>query len=119
MKKFVLYLQKLNSSEGQPKYPLLISLFKVLLSVSHGNSASENGFSINKAMLNVHGYSLGESTSEALPFIKDAIYCILLYLTFSSQGLCLKLSDIQGNSIWLTWKLCKALKGRRKQRKRS
>ena len=73
MEKFVLYLQKLNSSDGQPKYPSLVSLFKLVLSISHGNSAPENGFSINKAMLDIHGYSLGESTIEALQFVKDAI----------------------------------------------
>ena len=73
MEKFVLYLQKLNSSDGQPKYPFLVSLFKLVLSISHGNSAPENGFSINKAMLDIHGYSLGESTIEALRFVKDAI----------------------------------------------
>ena len=69
MEKFVLYLQKLNSSDGQPKYPFLVSLFKLVLSISHGNSAPENGFSINT----LHGYSLGESTIEALRFVKDAI----------------------------------------------
>ena len=42
--KFVLYLQKLNSSDGQPKYPIIVSLFKLVLSISHGNSAPENGF---------------------------------------------------------------------------
>ena len=73
MEKFVLYLQKLNSSDGQPKYPFLVSLFKLVLSISHGNSAPENGFSINKAMLDIHGYSLGKSTIEALRFVKDAI----------------------------------------------
>ena len=69
MEKFALYLQKLNSSDGQPKYPSLVSLFKLVLSISHGNSAPENGFSINKAMLDIHGYSLGESTVEALQFV--------------------------------------------------
>ena len=69
----MLYLQKLNSSDDQPKHPFLVSLFKLVLSISHGNSAPENGFSINKAMLDIHGYSLGESTIEALRFVKDAI----------------------------------------------
>ena len=67
------YLQELHSTEGQPKYPFLVSLFKLVLSISHGNSAPENGFSINKAMLDIHGYSLGKSTIEALRFVKDAI----------------------------------------------
>ena len=71
--KFALYLQKLNSSDGQPKYPFLVSLFKLVLSISHGISAPENGFSINKAMLDIHGYSLGESLIEALRFVKDSI----------------------------------------------
>ena len=48
MEKFVLYLQKLNSSDGQPKYPFLVLLFKSVLSISYGNSAPENGFSIIK-----------------------------------------------------------------------
>ena len=69
MEKFVLYLQKLNSSDGQPKYPFLVSLFKLVLSISHGSSAPENGFSINT----LQGYSLGESTIEALRFVKNAI----------------------------------------------
>ena len=73
MEKFVLYLQKLNSSDGQPKYPFLVSLFKLVLSISHGIIAPENGFSINKALLDIHGYSLGESTIEPLRFVKDAI----------------------------------------------
>ena len=71
--KFVLYLQQLNSSDGQPKYPFLVSSFKSVLSICHGNSAPGNDFSINKAMLDIHGYSLGESTVEALQFVKDAI----------------------------------------------
>ena len=69
----MLYLQKLNSSDGQPKHPFLLSLFKLVLLVSHGNSAIENGFSINKTMLDIHGYSLGESTIKALRFDKDAV----------------------------------------------
>ena len=73
MEKFVLYLQNLYSSDDQPKHPFLVSLFKLVLSISQGNSAPENGFSINKAMLDIHGYSLGESTIEALRFVKDAI----------------------------------------------
>ena len=73
MEKFVLYLQKLNSSDGQPKYPFLVSSFKLVLSISYDNSAPENGFSFNKAMLDIHGYSLGESTNAAIWIVKDAI----------------------------------------------
>ena len=56
MEKFVLYLQKLDSSDGQPIYPFLASLFKLVYSISYGNSAPENGFSINKGMLDIYGY---------------------------------------------------------------
>ena len=73
MVKFVLHLEKLMGSDGKPKYAFLVSLFQVILSISHGNSAPENGFSINKAILDVDGNSLGESTIEALRFVKDAL----------------------------------------------
>ena len=72
MEKFVLYLQKPNSSDGQPIYPFLGSLFKLVDSISYGNTAPENDFSINKVMLDIYGYSLRESTIEALRFVKDA-----------------------------------------------
>ena len=65
MVKFILHLEKLVGSDGKPKYAFLVSLFQVILLISHGNSAPENGFSITKAMLDVHGNSLGESTIEA------------------------------------------------------
>ena len=73
MVKCVLHLEKLLGSDGKPKCAFLVSLFQVILSISHGNSAPENGFSISKALLDVHGNSLGESTIEALRFVKDAI----------------------------------------------
>ena len=73
MVKFVLHLEKLVGSDGKPKYAFLVSLFQVILLISHGNSAPENSFSITKAMLDAHGNSLGESTIEALRFVKDAI----------------------------------------------
>ena len=60
MVKFVFHLEKLIGSDGKSKYPFLVSLFQVILSFSHGNSASENGFSINKALLDVRGNSLGQ-----------------------------------------------------------
>ena len=44
---------------------------KSVLSLSHGNVAPESGFSINKAILYVHGSSLKEKTIEALRLVKD------------------------------------------------
>ena len=48
-----------------------IALVKCVLSLSHGNSVPESGFSINISMLEVHGHSLGEDTLEALRVVKD------------------------------------------------
>ena len=73
MVKFVLHLEKLKESDCKPKYPFLVSLFKVILSISNGNSAPENDFYINKAMLDVHEHSLLDSTIETLRFVKDAL----------------------------------------------
>ena len=46
---------------------------KCVLSISHGNSALESGFSINKHILDIHGHSSKEDTIEALRVVKDAI----------------------------------------------
>ena len=46
---------------------------KCVLSISHGNSAPESGFCINKHILDIHGHSLKEDTIEALRVVKDAI----------------------------------------------
>ena len=62
----------LNESNG-PKYPLLLSLFKAVGALSHGNSAPENGFSINKFMISIHGNSIEAGTIESLRMVKDTI----------------------------------------------
>ena len=56
---------QLKGEQGRKKYPQLFVLVKCGLRLSHGNSASESGFSINKSILEVHGHSLGEDTLEA------------------------------------------------------
>ena len=48
-------------------------LLKLILSLSHGNSAHENGFSINKLLLEIHGSSPKEETIEAIGIFKDSI----------------------------------------------
>ena len=53
--------------------PIRSLIIQIKLTISYGNSAPENGFSINKAMLDINGYSLDESTIKALWFAKDAI----------------------------------------------
>ena len=60
--------------DGTFKYAQLFLLVKLLLSISHGNSVPERGFSTNKYLLQVHGFSTSEKTIEALRFVKDEIY---------------------------------------------
>ena len=73
IEKLVLHLGKLFDSSDTVKFPTLTALMKCVLSMSHGNSAPEGGFSINKQILDVHGNSLKADTIEALRVVKDAI----------------------------------------------
>ena len=66
-------LKDIVDDSGLPKFPLIVSLFQAVASISHGNSAPESGFSINKYMLQLHGNSLAPDTIEALRFVKDTI----------------------------------------------
>ena len=47
------------------KHPQLVALIKWILSLSHGNSTPEKGFSRNKLILEVHGYSMREDTDSS------------------------------------------------------
>ena len=58
---------------GAKKYHQLAKLAQCVLSVSHGNSTPERGFSVNKQLLDVHGYSTYEDTIIALCMVKDEI----------------------------------------------
>ena len=49
--------EKIVTESDLGKYPMLLSLFKTVVSFSHGNSAPENGFSINKFIIGIHGNS--------------------------------------------------------------
>ena len=51
----------------------MVALIKCVLSLSHGNSTPERGFSINKLILEIHGYSKYEDTLTGLWFVKDEI----------------------------------------------
>ena len=64
----------LTDDAGNLKYLQLFCLVKCVLSLSHGNSIPERGFSINKQMLNVHGYSTSEHTIVSLRFVKDELH---------------------------------------------
>ena len=66
-------VSKICGDDGTAKYPQLASLMKVVLCLSHGNAVPERGFSINKIMLDAHGYTLDNDTIAALRLVKDAI----------------------------------------------
>ena len=48
-------------------------LVKSVLALSHGNSGTESGFSINKQVLEVHGNSLDDDTLVAIRRVKHAL----------------------------------------------
>ena len=60
-----------TDEQGVLKYPTISSVAKSVLVLSHGNSDSERGFSINKAMLNIYGDRIQGDTLQALRLIKD------------------------------------------------
>ena len=51
----------------------MVALVKAVLTLSHGNAGSEQGFSINKAILNAHGTRLGDDNTIALRRVKHRI----------------------------------------------
>ena len=63
----------LTDDNGNLKYAQLFCLAKCVLSLSHGNAIPERGFSINKQILNIHGYSTYSVTLEALR-LKDELH---------------------------------------------
>ena len=67
-------IDSLTDDTGAKKYPQLVAMIKCVLSLSHGNSTPERGFSLNKKILDIHGYSLYEETLTALRFVKDELH---------------------------------------------
>ena len=66
-------ISELLDENGKAKYPDLWQLVKCIMLVSHGNADPERGFSINKHMLKIHGFSLAEDTLVAVRFVKDYV----------------------------------------------
>ena len=52
---------QLKDEQGRKKYPKLFALVKCVLSLSHGNSAPESGFSINNLCLKFMAIPLGKT----------------------------------------------------------
>ena len=72
----------MKDEKGQLKYPQLLALVKCVLSISHGNSIPEQGFSINKYLLSIHGTSTSNETIVALRLEKDHLILIGGYMKF-------------------------------------
>ena len=57
----------------EERFPQLAALVKSILTLSHGNAGPEQGFSINKALIDSHGTSLSEDMIIALRRVKHRI----------------------------------------------
>ena len=73
---------KMRNDLGHFKYPQLYALAKCILSISHGNTVPERGFSINKYLLSAHGSSTSNDAIVALRLIKDHLIEIGGYMNF-------------------------------------
>ena len=80
IEKLVHHLENLCDSSDTVKFPILSAFMNCVLSILHGNSVPESGFSINKHILDIHGHSLKEDTIEALRVVKDAVLCYISVL---------------------------------------
>ena len=65
-----------------------------IVSFSHGNSAPENGFSINKYLIQMHGTFLNSDTIEAFRFVKGTILSYGASSTYKSPSLCCNLLNL-------------------------
>ena len=63
----------MKDESRQLKYLQLFALVKCVLSISHGNTIPEQGFSINKYLLSIHGTSTSNETIIAWRLVKDFI----------------------------------------------
>ena len=61
----------IDKGTGKSKYNILFNFAMCVLSLSHGNSDPERGFSINKFLLDTHGNSISEVTIECIRLLKD------------------------------------------------
>ena len=67
--------RQMTNEDSILRYPQLFALAKAVLNLSHGSVVPERGFSINKCLLWVHGYSTStkEDTVMALRLVKDEL----------------------------------------------
>ena len=63
----------MEDSDGSLKYPQLFALKKYVVSLSHGSAVPERDFSMNKIILESHGYITDNDSIVALILVKDSI----------------------------------------------
>ena len=63
----------MKDSAGRNLFPRLSAFVKVVLTLSHGNAGPEQGFSINKSIIDAHGTRLGEGVIVALRRVKHRL----------------------------------------------
>ena len=64
---------EMKSSTGRYHFPQLASFVKAILTLSHGNAGPEQGFSINKAIIDAHGTRVGEDIIIVLRRVKHRL----------------------------------------------
>ena len=64
---------EIKDPEGKETFHTLWLLAACVLSLPHANVKPEHGFSINKSLLSIHGYSTKDETVVALRLVKDFI----------------------------------------------
>ena len=60
----------------------MAKLAQCVLSLSHGNSIPERGFSVNKRLLVIHGYGTYDDSIIALAMVKDELLRVAGVLEF-------------------------------------
>ena len=61
---------------GRHLFPQLAPFVEAILTLSHGNAGPEQGFSINKAIIDAHGTRIGEDIIVALRRIKHRLLLV-------------------------------------------
>ena len=64
---------EMKNNNGRYHFPQLASFVKAILTLSHGNEGPEQGFSINKAIIDAHGTRVGEDIIIALRRVKHRL----------------------------------------------
>ena len=73
---------QIKDSTERNHFPKLAPFVKANLTLSHGKTGAEQGFSINKAIIDAHGTRIGEDVIIALRRIKHRLLLVRGVLKF-------------------------------------